>query len=160
MDLNLCLFFIVQLNVNQATREYLERYVQKKKENLNKPGETGAEEVKKEGDSAPDTEKSEGNEKKEPAEAAVEDSKKVLIETENKENDIANFGLVSDEDRIADRDALDKLTNMIEERIKTKPPPPPPPPAQKVTDGPTNSNSEMPAKSEDKDTNIDASKNG
>ncbi|XP_057528779.1 RNA-binding motif protein 25 isoform X1 [Amaranthus tricolor] len=147
------------LNVNQATREYLERYVQKKKENLNKPGETGAEEVKKEGDSAPDTEKSEGNEKKEPAEAAVEDSKKVLIETENKENDIANFGLVSDEDRIADRDALDKLTNMIEERIKTKPPPPPPPPAQKVTDGPTNSNSEMPAKSEDKDTNIDASKN-
>ncbi|XP_048503385.1 RNA-binding motif protein 25 isoform X3 [Beta vulgaris subsp. vulgaris] len=140
------------LNVNQATREYLERFVEKKKENLNKPSETGAEEAKKDGESVPDSEKGDGNEKKEPA---VEEPKKDVNETETKENDIASFGLVTDEDRDADREALEKLTNMIDERIKTKPPPPPLPPPQKVADGSSNVNSEVPAKSGDKDSDID-----
>ncbi|XP_021727007.1 RNA-binding protein 25-like isoform X1 [Chenopodium quinoa] len=147
------------LNVNQATREYLERYVEKKKENLTKPSETEVEEAKKEGESAPDAEKSETKEKEEPAKIAPEEPKKDANETENKENDLASFGLVTDEDRDVDREALDKLTNMIEERIKTKPLPPPPPPAQKVADGTNNSNSEVPAKSGDKDSDVNPVKN-
>lgn len=147
------------LNVNQATREYLERYVEKKKENLNKPSETGAEDAKKEGESAPGVEKGEGNEKEEPAKIALEEPKKDVSETENKENDMAIFGLVTDEDRDVDQEALEKLTNMIEERIKTKPPPPPPPPAQKVADGTNNSNSEVPTKSGDKDSDVNTVKN-
>uniref|UniRef100_A0A803L0I3 RNA-binding protein 25 n=1 Tax=Chenopodium quinoa TaxID=63459 RepID=A0A803L0I3_CHEQI len=146
------------LNVNQATREYLERYVEKKKENLNKPSETEVEEAKKEGESAPDAEKSEMKEKEEPAKIAAEEPKKDANETENKENDMASFGLVTDEDRDVDREALDKLANMIEERIKTKPLPPPPP-AQKVADGTNNSNSELPAKSGDKDSDVNPVKN-
>lgn len=131
--------------------------MEKKKENLNKPSETGAEEAKKDGESVPDSEKGDGNEKKEPA---VEEPKKDVNETETKENDIASFGLVTDEDRDADREALEKLTNMIDERIKTKPPPPPPPPPQKVADGSSNVNSEVPAKSGDKDSDIDPVNNG
>lgn len=143
------------MNINQATREYLEHYAEKKKENLNKTGKTGAKEAKKEGESAPEIEKSEGNEK-ETAEAAAEEPKKDVNETENKENDNASFGLVTNEDRDADRDTLDKLTNMLEERMKNKPPPP----LQKVVDDMNNSNLEMPAKSGDKNFDVDTLKNG
>uniref|UniRef100_A0A803LJ86 RNA-binding protein 25 n=1 Tax=Chenopodium quinoa TaxID=63459 RepID=A0A803LJ86_CHEQI len=116
------------LNVNQATREYLERYVEKKKENLTKPSETEVEEAKKEGESAPDAEKSETKEKEEPAKIAPEEPKKDANETENKENDLASFGLVTDEDR-------------------------------DVADGTNNSNSEVPAKSGDKDSDVNPVKN-
>lgn len=75
----------------------------------------------------------------------------------NKENDNANFGIVTDEDSEADREAMGKLTSMIEERLKTKPlpPPPPPPPAQASGEGAGNSNSELPAKSRDGDSDAD-----
>lgn len=75
----------------------------------------------------------------------------------NKENhDFANFGIVTDEDKEADREALEKLTSMIEERLKTMPPPPPPPlpPAQATGDGSGNSNSDVPAKSRDGDSEM------
>ncbi|XP_021842906.1 RNA-binding motif protein 25 isoform X2 [Spinacia oleracea] len=148
------------LNVDQATRDYLERYVKKKKDNLIKPSETGAEEATKEGEGAPGVDKVEGNGKEEPAKTVVEEPKKDVNETENKENDTASFGLVTDEDRSVDREALEKLTSMIEERIRTKPlPPPPPPPAPKVVDGTNNLNSEVPSKSGDKDSDIDNVKN-
>ncbi|OVA18547.1 RNA recognition motif domain [Macleaya cordata] len=139
------------LNVNQATREYLERYVEKKTER-EKLKETETEGTEKEEESAP------GVEKKEPSKPTLEDSKKDAngsVDTENQDT-AQNFGIVTDEDREADRDALEKLTNMIEERLKSKPLPPPP--AQTPADGSGKSTSEVPTKSRDVDSDVDIMK--
>ncbi|XP_057508293.1 RNA-binding motif protein 25 isoform X1 [Actinidia eriantha] len=140
------------INVTQATKEYLESYVEKKTENSNKLKETETEGAKKEEEGGPSAEKSE------PPKPSVEDSKKEHKDSSNEENnDSASFGIVTDEDREADREALEKLTNMIEERLKNNPlPPPPPPPA---VDGSGNSNSEQPARSKDGDSDVEITKN-
>ncbi|XWS22579.1 hypothetical protein CRYUN_Cryun29cG0048700 [Craigia yunnanensis] len=139
------------LNVNQATRDYLERYVAKKTENakkLNEAQEAGAE---KEGENAV------GDEKNESSTPSVEDSKN-HSDTGNKENiDIANSGIVTDEDREADRDASEKLASMIEERLKTNPLPPPP--LQTAPDGSGKSNSDLPTKLRDKDSDVGVMRN-
>ncbi|XP_077237741.1 RNA-binding motif protein 25-like isoform X2 [Tasmannia lanceolata] len=142
------------LNVNQATREYLERYVEKKTEREKKLKESEAEGDEKEHESAP------GVEKLDPTKPSVEGSKTVEDESVNKETQDAaqKFGIVTDEDREADRDALEKLTNMMEERLKTKPLPPPPPPVQHPSDGSAKSNSEVPTKSRDVDSDVDIMK--
>ncbi|XP_057443624.1 RNA-binding motif protein 25-like [Lotus japonicus] len=70
------------VNVNEAVKQYLEQYVQRKTENSNKKEtQTAGDEIDDKG---------------------------------------ANFGIVTDEDREADRDALEKITKMIEERLKTR----------------------------------------
>ncbi|XXG55326.1 hypothetical protein AAC387_Pa03g3023 [Persea americana] len=140
------------LNVNQATREYLERYVEKKTEREKKLKEDGTEGDEKEGESAP------GVEKHEPPKPSEEDTKKE-DDSLDKENQDATlkFGIVTDEDREADKDALEKLTSMMEERIKTRPPPPPPP-MPNPADGSTKSNSEVAAKSRDGDSDVDIMK--
>ncbi|GKV06917.1 hypothetical protein SLEP1_g18734 [Rubroshorea leprosula] len=120
----------LSINVNQATREYLEQYVNSKIENEKKLKETQSAGDEKEEDS--DT----GNQKK---------------------FDIANSGITTDEDQEADKEASDKLTSMIEERLKTNPLPPPP--AQPAPDGSTKSNSEMP-KSKDGDSDGDVMQSG
>ena len=61
---------------------------------------------------------------------------------------------MTDEDKEADRVALEKLTSLIEERLKTNPLPPPPPLA------PGNSISESPSNSRDGDPNVDIARNG
>lgn len=124
----------------------------KKMENANKTKETRAEASEKEDESAaPDG-------KTELPKPAAEEVKKDG-DAGNKENiDIANSGIVTDEDREADREALEKLRNVIEERLKTKPlpPPPPPPPAQVAANGSGNSNLEPAAtKSKDGDSDVD-----
>ncbi|XP_020695281.1 RNA-binding protein 25 isoform X1 [Dendrobium catenatum] len=139
------------LNINQATREYLERYVEMKiereKEKLNETEDASVE-------------GNEGipSEKKEPPKQVIDEAKKQTEDSGEKGNqDIHQFGIVSDEDREADKDALVKVTNMIEERLKTNPLPPPPPiPAS--TDGPAKSNSEVPSRSKDGDSDIDIMK--
>ncbi|KAJ9169578.1 hypothetical protein P3X46_017752 [Hevea brasiliensis] len=131
------------LNVNQATREYLERYVEKKTENSKNLKENQAGRIDKEDGTAL------GVEKNEPSKSTEEDSN-IDKEKGNKEShDLANFGIVTDEDKEADKEALEKLTSMIEERLKTKPLPPPPPQT------PGNTNSELPAKSRDGDSDAD-----
>ncbi|XP_042497943.1 RNA-binding protein 25-like isoform X2 [Macadamia integrifolia] len=131
------------LNVNQATREYLERYVEKKNEREKKPNETGK-----------DEESQPGSNKSEPQSTSEKDLKKDESDSTDKENqDSSTFGIVTDEDREADGDALEKLTSMIEERLKTKPPPPPP--ALNTADGSAKSNSELPSKSRDGDSDVD-----
>lgn len=95
-----------------------------------------------------------GVEKNDAPKPSVEDSKEDG-DSGNKENDTANFGIVTDEDREADKEATGKLTSMIEERLKTKPLPPPP-----SLDGSRNSNSELPSKSRDEDSDVDILKNG
>lgn len=137
-----------QLNVDQATREYLERYVEKKTENAKKLKETEDAGARKEDESV------EKNEPTKPPEDVKKDS-----ETGNKENhDPSNFGIVTDEDREADREALEKLTSMVEERLKTNPLPPPPP--LTTADGSGISNSELPAKTMEGDSDLDVIRNG
>ncbi|XP_024023897.1 RNA-binding protein 25 isoform X2 [Morus notabilis] len=141
------------LNVNQATRDYLERYVEKKTENSKKLKATEASPAMKEDESAA------SDEKTDLPKPTAEEPTKEDSDSGNKENDNANFGIVTDEDSEADREAMGKLTSMIEERLKTKPlpppPPPPPPPAQASGEGAGNSNSELPAKSRDGDSDAD-----
>ncbi|XP_017971419.1 PREDICTED: RNA-binding protein 25 isoform X1 [Theobroma cacao] len=135
----------LSFNVNKATRDYLVRYVEKKTENAKKVNEAQAAGAEKEGENAV------GDEKNEISTPSVEDSK-------NKENiDIANSGIVTDEDREADRIALEKLASMIEERLKTNPLPPPPP--QIAPDGSGKSNSDLPAESRDGDSDVDVMRN-
>ncbi|KAJ7943629.1 RNA-binding protein 25 [Quillaja saponaria] len=137
------------LKVNQAMREYLERYVEKRSENLKKQKETQAAGPGKEDESA----ESVANDLAKPI---TDDSKKEDNDLGNKEDyDITEFGIVTEEDREADQEALEKLTNMMEERSKTKslPPPPPPPPPSQATDGSGNTNSE--SRSRDGDSGVD-----
>ncbi|OMO52786.1 hypothetical protein COLO4_36971 [Corchorus olitorius] len=139
------------LNVNQATRDYLERYVKMKVENAKKLSEAQAAGAEKEGENAV------GDEKTESSTPSIEDPKKDS-DTGNKENiDIANSGIVTDEDREADREASEKLSSMIEERLKTNPLPPPPP--QGAPDGSGKSSSDLPAESRDGDSDVDAMRN-
>ncbi|XP_077223091.1 RNA-binding motif protein 25-like isoform X2 [Tasmannia lanceolata] len=141
------------LNVNQATREYLERYVKKKTEREKELKEGEVEGDEKEHESAP------GVEKLEPPKPSLEDPITDNGESVDKENqDTAQkFGIVTVEDQEADRDALDKLSNMMEERSKNKPLPPPPP-VKHPGDGSTKSNSEVPSKSRDADSDVDIMK--
>ncbi|XP_012085358.1 RNA-binding protein 25 isoform X2 [Jatropha curcas] len=137
------------LNVNQATREYLERYVEKKTENSKNLKESQAMGVDKEDGTAV------GVEKNETPKSSVEDSSNASDKGNKENTDPANFGIVTDEDKEGDKEALEKLSSMIEERLKTRPLPPPPPPPQIPADGPGNANSEMPTKSrEDSDVDI------
>ncbi|KAI3497703.1 hypothetical protein L1887_33194 [Cichorium endivia] len=114
----------LMLNFDNATKEYLKSYVEKKKENLKN--------------------KEEGAEKKEATKPSVEESKKEDDKNEVKKEpeDYSTFGLVSNEDKEADKEASEKITGMIEERIKNKPLPPPPPPPQTAPDVLPNSTSE------------------
>ncbi|CAN0924021.1 RNA-binding motif protein 25 [Linum grandiflorum] len=130
------------LNVNQATREYLDRYVEKKTENWKNLRE-GADKQ----DNAPaDAEKTEL------ANSSVNDSGKDNGKEEKSNPDLANFGIVTDEDKENDKTALEKLTNMKEERLKTKPLPPPPPPPPLPIDGSFNPIEQTKLRDGDSDT--------
>ncbi|KAG0467605.1 hypothetical protein HPP92_019185 [Vanilla planifolia] len=141
----------LMLNINQATREYLERYVEKKTEREKEKLKEAA------GASVEDNEGM-ASEKIASPKPAVEGTKMETEDTGEKGNqDMQKFGIVTDEDQEADKDALDKITNMLEERLKTNPLPPPPlMPAP--TDGPAKSNSEVPSKSKDGDSDVDIMK--
>ncbi|KDO82453.1 hypothetical protein CISIN_1g002335mg [Citrus sinensis] len=139
----------LMLKVDQATREYLERYVDKKTENTKKLKETQDAGAGKEDESVQSVEKNEPTKSPE----NLKDN-----ETGNKEShDPTNFGVVTEEDRKADQEALEKLTCMVEERLKTNPLPPPPP--QTTADGSGISNSELPAKARDGDSDVDMIRN-
>lgn len=139
------------LNINQATREYLERYVEKKTEREK-------EKLKENENTSVEVNEDIPSEKEIPQQPVLDEAKKDTDDGGEKGNqDIHTFGIVSDEDREADKDASEKITNMIEERLKTHPCPPPPPiPAP--TEGPAKSNSEVPSKSKDGDSDIDIMK--
>ncbi|KAK3041781.1 hypothetical protein RJ639_000297 [Escallonia herrerae] len=141
------------LKVNEATTDYLKRYVEKKRENSRNLKATETEVAEKEAASAS------GAEKEDPLKPSAGDSKEDNEDMATKEdNDPASFGLVTEEDREADCEVLEKLSAMVEERLRSKPlPPPPPPPPQAAVDG--NSNSEVPAKSRDGDSDVDVIKN-
>ncbi|KAL9310143.1 putative RNA recognition motif domain, PWI domain, RNA-binding domain superfamily [Arabidopsis thaliana] len=131
------------VNVNQATKEYLLKYVEKKIETAKKAKESqGTKENQAEG---PESEQ-------EKLESADNETGKDG-ESKIKENiDIANSAVLTDEEREADREAMEKIETAIEERLKSNPlPPPPPPPA----DG---SGMEFAFKSKDGDSNTDVAR--
>ncbi|XP_052173187.1 RNA-binding motif protein 25 isoform X2 [Diospyros lotus] len=142
------------INVTQATKEHLKRYVEKKAESSKKVRETETEGTEKGDESLRSAEKSEASK------PSAEGSKKDDNDLGNGEkNDTACFSIVTDEDREADREVSEKLTSMIEERLKNKPLPPPPPPPQPAADPSGNSNSEQPARSKDGDSDVDIMRN-
>ncbi|CAN1320958.1 RNA-binding motif protein 25 [Linum perenne] len=130
------------LNVDQATREYLDRYVERKTENWKNLREGAGKQ-----DNAPADAEKNGL-----SESSEKDSEKDNGKENRGKHDLANFGMVTDEDKENDKAASEKLTNMIEERLKTNPLPPPPPPPPIVGSG--NSSIE-PTKSRDGDSDID-----
>ncbi|KAJ0506924.1 putative RNA recognition motif domain, PWI domain, RNA-binding domain superfamily [Helianthus annuus] len=139
----------LMLNFDKATKEYLKRFVEKKKENSKKATDTEGDAGKEEKTASP--------------KASVDESKEDDINNNNEANkendDYATFGLVTNEDKEADKEASEKLSGMIEERLKNKPLPPPPPPPQTAPDAGGNSTSEHPAKSRDGgDTDADGAR--
>ncbi|CAJ2647574.1 unnamed protein product [Trifolium pratense] len=141
----------LMINVDEAMRNYLERYVQKKTED-SKEKETQATEVEK------DDKVAKPSDVNEDAKPDVEHSNKEEgnDSANKKSHDVATFGIVTDEDREVDRDALDKIKMMIEERLKTRPLPPPPPPP--IGDGSVDSTSEQPTKTRG-DSDVETKKN-
>ncbi|XP_020114093.1 uncharacterized protein LOC109728152 [Ananas comosus] len=141
------------LNINQATREYLEKYVEKKTER--------EKEKMKENESGGGDKESESisGSRKELLKPATEEAKKDSEDSSDKENqeDSQKFGVVTDEDREADRDAVEKISDMIEERLKTNPLPPPPP-VPPPADGLAKSQSELASRSRDGDSEVDVMK--
>ncbi|KAI4369511.1 hypothetical protein MLD38_017945 [Melastoma candidum] len=115
----------LMLNVNQATREYLERYVGKKTEDAKKLPVT--EPSQKEGEDAHAAHINESNAEKNNLSSNT-DGNLINGETESEKegSNNANFGVVTDLDKEADKEASQKLLSLIEERLKNKPPPPPP----------------------------------
>ncbi|KAL8106312.1 RNA-binding motif protein 25-like isoform X2 [Apium graveolens] len=144
----------LMLNFNSATKEYLERYLQKKRENIKK-----SEAVDTEGGQEIDKEegKATGSGEGVPSESTQEESKEDSV-TDQKDQDITKFGLVTDEDREADKEVLEKLNGMIEERLKTHPLPPPPPPPV-ATDGSGTLSQEVQVGSKEGDMDVDRVKN-
>lgn len=149
---NLSLLLNKQLKGTQATRDYLKRYVEKKAENSKKLKETQVSENKKEEADAANVAKNEA------AKPPAEDSKEDNDSGEKEDHDIACSAVLSDEDRDADREASEKLTNALEERLKSRPLPPPPP--LTTTDAPGNSSVEPSSKLKDGHSDADILKNG
>ncbi|XP_008446214.2 RNA-binding motif protein 25 isoform X1 [Cucumis melo] len=137
------------LKGTQATRDYLKRYVEKKAENSKKLKETQTLETKEEeADTA-------NVAKKETSKPSAEDSKEDHDSGE-KDFDIACSAVLSDEDRDADREAKEKITNALEERLKSRPLPPPP--LLTTTDVSDNSSVEPSAKLKDGEADGDTLK--
>ncbi|PKA67285.1 hypothetical protein AXF42_Ash004778 [Apostasia shenzhenica] len=133
----------LMLNINQATKEYLVRYVEKKTER------------EKERQKEAEVAVIEGNEG---APSGIEEAQNDEgVTGEKGKEDMQKFGIVTDEDREVDKNALERITNMVEERLKTNPLPPPPPiPA--TAKGSARSNSEVPSKSKDGDSDVEVMK--
>ncbi|KAJ4830036.1 hypothetical protein Tsubulata_027693 [Turnera subulata] len=147
------------VNVSQATREYLERFVENKTQNSKNLKEAQAAGLDKEGGDVKEDATSHVAERNEASQSSAEDSTKDG-ESGNKENhELATFGIVTDEDKDGDQEALKKLTSVVEERLKSKPLPPPPPPPPAIVDGLGNSSSDLPPKSKYGDSGADVMRN-
>lgn len=96
-----------QLNVNQATREYLERYVLKKKERERLALEEEA--ATREEESAPGVEFV-------PDPAKHINGSDIKQEVTTPEEDAKKFGLVTEADKEVDDQASQKLNAMLAER--------------------------------------------
>ncbi|KAE9614436.1 putative RNA recognition motif domain, PWI domain-containing protein [Lupinus albus] len=134
------------LNVNSTMKEYLKQYVEKKAENSKKNETQAVASENDDGSALPPDANGDGK-------PDAEHSKKEDNDSGNKEpNDLATFGIITADDREADKQAIEKITNMIEERLKTRPLPIAP--VQAAGDG-SAIISEQPAKTRDGDVGVD-----
>lgn len=108
------------ININDATKEYLKKHVEEKKRAQEKAKET--EDASGDGTTAVAE-----NESSKPVPDESDKERGNAGDKDNEEN-TKKFGIVTDEDSQADKDVAEKISNMIEEWLKTRPPPPPPPP--------------------------------
>ncbi|XP_066379865.1 RNA-binding motif protein 25-like isoform X3 [Miscanthus floridulus] len=108
------------ININDATKEYLKKHVEEKKRAQEKAKET-------EDASGDGTTAVADNESSKPVPDESDKETGDAGDKDNEEN-TKKFGIVTDEDFQADKDVAEKISNMIEEWLKTRPPPPPPPP--------------------------------
>ncbi|KAL8227502.1 hypothetical protein R6Q57_015086 [Mikania cordata] len=139
----------LMLNFDKATKEYLKRFVEKKKENSKNLKAADIEVAGKE----------EKTTSPKPIVDVSKEDDKNSSEASTENDESATFGLVTNEDKEADKEASEKLLEMIEERIKNRPLPPPPPPPQTAPDVGGNSTSEHPAKSrDDGDSDVDVAR--
>eukprot|EP00252_Welwitschia_mirabilis_P023953 TRINITY_DN691_c0_g1_i1.p1 TRINITY_DN691_c0_g1~~TRINITY_DN691_c0_g1_i1.p1 ORF type:complete len:855 (+),score=279.07 TRINITY_DN691_c0_g1_i1:214-2778(+) len=139
------------LNVNQATREYLERYVAKMVEKEKAIKESELQDSKEE-EAAPGVEKPEPQKPSPPAVQTNDNS------TSGDKDNGKTFGIVNKADQEADDNALKKLNSILEERAKNRPPPPAAPTQVKSDSdapGKSLSNSEAAAGSKDADSDVE-----
>ncbi|CAD6245050.1 unnamed protein product [Miscanthus lutarioriparius] len=108
------------ININDATKDYLKKHVEEKKRAQEKAKET--EDASGHGTTAVAENES--------SKSVPDESDKETGDAGDKDNEenTKKFGIVTDEDSQADKDVAEKISNMIEEWLKTRPPPPPPPP--------------------------------
>eukprot|EP00250_Pteridium_aquilinum_P008813 c18228_g1_i1 orf=300-2774(-) len=143
------------ITVNLTTREYLERFVQKKKEKELQAKLEASQVAETEVETAPGVEAPEPVKKPAPEVQKANDSSEAL------ESDPKSFGIVNDEDKEKDEEARKKLASLLEERAKLMPLPPPPPlPTASDATCKSNSMSDTPAKSRDGDSVADGGKSG
>ena len=102
---------IKQLTVTQAAREYLDRYVQKKKER--------EQQLKQTANKQTEVETAPGVEAPEPVKQPVIEAPIEEKSVEEQGSDEKTFGIVSNEDREADEVAQKKLTILLEERYSS-----------------------------------------
>ncbi|TVU06008.1 hypothetical protein EJB05_49195, partial [Eragrostis curvula] len=107
------------ININDATKAYLKRHVEEKKKAQEKAKET-------EGGNGDETIAGAENESSKPVPDESDKDTGDAGDKDSEEN-TKRFGIVTDEDSEADKDAAEKISSMIEEWLKTRPPPPPPP---------------------------------
>ncbi|KAJ1268420.1 hypothetical protein BS78_07G133500 [Paspalum vaginatum] len=107
------------ININDATREYLKKYVEEKKRAQEKVKET--EDAGGDGITA--------GAENESSKHATDESVKAMGDAGDKdtEENTKKFGIITDDESETDKDVAEKLSSMIEEWLKTRPPPPPPP---------------------------------
>ena len=96
--------------------------------------------------------------KNETSKPPAEDSKEDQDSGEKEDHYIACSAVLSDEDRDADREVSEKLTNALEERLKSRPLPPPP--LLTATDVSGNSSAEPSVKMKDGEAVSDILKSG
>lgn len=100
----------MQITVNHTTREYLERFVQKKKEKELQAKLEASQAAETEVETAP------GVEAPEPVKKPAAEVPKTNESTENQESDPKAFGIVNDEDKEKDDEAQKKLASLLDER--------------------------------------------
>lgn len=107
------------VNINDATKEYLKKHVEGKKK--------AQENAKEKEDGGGDGTSAAAENESLKLDSDKTDETEDVGDKDDQEN-TKKFGIVTNEDSEADKEAAEQINSMIEEWLKTRPPPPPPPP--------------------------------
>jgi RNA-binding protein 25 len=139
-----CLLYLCQVNINDATKEYLKKYVEEKKK--------AQENAKEKDDGGGDGTSAAAENESLKLDSDKTDEAEDVGDKDDQEN-TKKFGIVSNEDSEADKEAGEQISSMIEEWLKTRPPPPPPPP-------PVQPSADISSKHNNGESGVDMTKNG